>query len=261
MKKILSLAVLTVMCFAAERASATDVLLHLSTSDPTQTSGTWTVTATLSDNQSLGIASFSIDVIGSSGVTAQKASGTSSDIPPTLLVPNPPYSINRTGGTLNAPNVTGITGAQDIRSAVYYVDPSFIRFGDGLLADAVSPVYHSTITHRGPLTLATGRWTASGTGGTIQAIVSPGSGINLFPLNFAVDDGTGGPPPAGSVQNVPFASNVVASRRLAGPARKVSKGWQASYARGSTVVYMKRVFSAKRSGTTNLRNVASFTAT
>src|SRR5262249_56512465 len=68
-----------------------------------------------------------------------------------------------------------------------------------------------TLMHGGTLTLAGGRWTASGTGGTIQASVKQASSLQLFPLNFAVDDGFFGPPPAGTVQITDSALNVFAS--------------------------------------------------
>jgi hypothetical protein len=118
----------------------------------------------------------------------------------------------RITGTLSAPNLNGISASQDTVAAAGSSDPSILRFGDGLSADATSPVY-GTVAHGGPLTLATGRWTATGTGGIIQAVLSPGATFNLFPLNYAVDDGTGqfNPPPAGTVQNTFAAANVLAS--------------------------------------------------
>ena len=173
-----------------------------------QSSGTWTVTADLSDNQTLGIALFSIDVLGTSGagVTIQKAN----PIFQTLAVPNPPYSLFRNTGTINTPNLTGITSGQDWIDAANNFDPTVLRFGDGLLADAISPIY-GTIMHGGTLALARGRWTASGAGGTIQATITPSASLQLFPLNFAVDDGEFGPPPVGTVQTPTAALHVFAS--------------------------------------------------
>ena len=196
----------------ASAARATSVQLNLVTSDPTRTSGTWTVTATLSDNQTLGIVAFSIDVIGSSidpsGVTVRQAATPSQ----TLIVSNPPYSIFRSNGLLSPPSLTQINASQPAIEAAEAHDPSLLRFGDGLLTNATSTVY-GTVPAGGPLALASGQWTTAGTGGTIQAVLTPGAYFNLFPLNYAVDDGTGqfNPPPAGTVQNAPFASAVFAS--------------------------------------------------
>jgi hypothetical protein len=196
---------------------ATSVQLNLTTSDPFQVSGTWTVTATLSDNQTLGIAAFLLDVDGTpggvfSGVTVQKASGSNSNTPPTLIASNPPYSLFRSNGTLSSPNLTGIGVLQDTITAANNDDPSILRFGDGLTSSAASTVY-GAIPPGGALTLATGRWTANGFGGSITAVVTPGGLFNLFPLNYAVDDGTGqfNPPPAGTVLSTVAASAVFSS--------------------------------------------------
>ena len=203
-------ATIAVVCLATDRAWASNVQLNLTTSDPTQTSGTWAVTATLSDNQSLGLVGFEIDVLGSPGVTILRAANALQ----TLQVSNPPYSLFRAIGTLSAPDLTQIYASQDTITAASSINPSILRFGDGLPVDAVSSVY-GTIAHGGPLTLAMGRWTASGTGGTIRAIETPEPNpvFSLLPLNFAVDDGTGqlNPPPAGTVQHTIFPSNVFAS--------------------------------------------------
>src|SRR5262249_43535906 len=48
---------------------ATNVQLNLTTSNPQATSGTWTLTANLTDNQALGLASFSFDLDGSTNAT------------------------------------------------------------------------------------------------------------------------------------------------------------------------------------------------
>jgi hypothetical protein len=198
-----------------EIVSATSVQLHLTTSNPLASTGTWTVTAGLSDIQSLGIASFSIDVQGSSGPTDSVQAIRATTASQTLQVSNPPYSIFRSTGTIAFPDLTGINASQDTITAANTNDPTILRFGDGLLTDAVSPVY-GTIAHGGTLTLATGRWFALPTAtapGHIQAVLTPGTFFNLFPLNYAVDDGTGqsNPPPAGAVQNVVAAASVVSS--------------------------------------------------
>src|SRR5262245_24231585 len=157
-----------VICLAAEHVRASNVQLSLTTSDPTQSSGTWTVTATLSDNQSLGIESFEINVLGSAnginGVTVLPASNFLN----TLQVSNPPYSTARSNGTPRAPNLMEIYASQDIITAAGNRDPSGLRFGDGLVRSATSSVY-GTILPGGPLVLASGRWVANGTGGTMRA--------------------------------------------------------------------------------------------
>jgi hypothetical protein len=86
------------------QAVATNVQLSLITSDPTLASGTWTVSATLSDNQSLGIASFAFDVMATGGNVALKNSTVSA----TNQAPNPPYSLFRTTGTLSSPNLINV---------------------------------------------------------------------------------------------------------------------------------------------------------
>jgi len=209
---------LAVLTCASTTARATNVQLHLVTSDPLAVSGTWTVTADLSDNQSLGIASFSIDVQGSSGPTDSVQVIRAATASQTLQVSNPPYSIFRSTGTIAFPDLTGINASQDTINAANTNDPTILRFGDGLLADAQSSVY-GTVAHGGTLTLATGRWTSIGTGGTIQAVLTPGTFFNLFPLNYAADDGTGqsNPPPPGSMQGTPPASMVLASNIVVVP--------------------------------------------
>src|SRR5215831_14612262 len=112
MKRVTFLLVVAAICFGAREAWATNVQLYLTTSDPNQLSGTWTVTAELSDSQSLGIAAFSIDVHGIpdgpiGGITVLKAATVSQ----TLQVSNPPYTLFRSTGTLSAPNLTGIGAA------------------------------------------------------------------------------------------------------------------------------------------------------
>src|SRR5262245_57530865 len=210
MKGISILLAVAFICPTAERILASDVQLHLITSDPTQSSGTWTVTADLTDNQSLGIASFSIDVLGSSapggsGVTVLPAAIASQ----TLQVSNPPYSLFRANGTVAAPNLVRINASQDTISAAESHDPSLLRFGDGLPTDAMSSLY-GTVIHGGSIELATGRWTASGTGGSMRVSLTPGAFFNLFPLNYGVDDGTGQfhSPPGSAVQSTIAASAV-----------------------------------------------------
>jgi len=190
---------------------ATNVQLSLTSSNTNATAGTWQLSATLSDNQTLGIAAFSADVDGVAGtgtITVLRAAVAAN----TLAVTNPPYALFRSTGTLSAPNLTGIGASQDTITAANNFDPSGLRFGDGLTSATTSPTY-GPIAPGGTLLLAQGRWSAPAAGGqgTIQAFLTAGASFNLFPLNYAVDDGTGlgNPPPPGTAQNT-FAAGAVA---------------------------------------------------
>src|SRR5262249_11329265 len=193
----------------------TNVQLTLITSNPFEATGTWRVTATLSDNQTLGIAAFSIDVTGSSDADGSVTILNAATVSQTLQASNPPYSQFRSTGTLSGTDLLGVSAAQPLADAQINNDPSILRFGDGLVTAANSSVY-GQIVPNGPLTLATGRWIGTGVGGFMQARLTPGSGFNLFPLNYAVDDGNYvfNPPPPGTVQDAPFAANVFASTRI-----------------------------------------------
>jgi hypothetical protein len=188
-------------------ASATNVQLSLTTSDPTLASGTWTVKAALSDLQSLGLASFAFDVDAAGGGAAQKAASAAA----TNQSSNPPYALFRTTGTATAPNLLNIAASQDTVSAFTNNDPSVLRFGDGNVGNATSSVY-GQITGSGLITLGMGRWTAA-TPGTLQATVTTGGFFNLFPINYAVDDGTGNnnPPPNGTTGSTAAAAAVLPS--------------------------------------------------
>ena len=191
---------------------ATNVQLTLTSSTTLATTGTWQLTATLSDNQTLGIAAFQADVNGANGAVVTRAATASA----TLAVTNPPYSLFRSTGTLSSPNLTGIGASQDTITAFNTNDPSVLRFGDGLTSAITSPVY-GPISPGGPLLIAQGRWSVpAGSGGVIQAFLSAGASFNLFPMNYAVDDGTGtgSPPPAGTVQNTFAAGSVSPSLAL-----------------------------------------------
>jgi hypothetical protein len=108
---------------------------------------------------------------------------------------------------LAAPNLTGIGASQDTISAGNNNDPSIVTLGLGVVGTATGQ-FSGPVTGAGVITLATGRWSTTGTGGTLQAILTPSTTFNLFPLNYAVDDGSGGPPPAGSAQNTMAAVSV-----------------------------------------------------
>ena len=93
----LAVSLILLAATASTRALATVVDLHLSVTPSTSTTGTWTVTADLGANSSgdLGLASFSLDIDGTSttqGISIQKAAIVSQ----TNQTPNPPYSVLRT---------------------------------------------------------------------------------------------------------------------------------------------------------------------
>ena len=213
--KAQTLGAMAIIFATATIAYATNVQLTLTSSDPADTTGTWQVTATLSDNQTLGIAAFSIDVVGvpdSSGTIAIQQAATVSQ---TLQVSNPPYSQSLSTGTVSGSSLLGIAASQDLVTAANNYDPEILRFGDGLASPATSPVY-DVVPPGGPLVLARGRWVTRGYGGSLYAQVTPASGFSLFPLNYAVDDGSGNliPPPPGTVQNAISAGVVSSSAKI-----------------------------------------------
>jgi hypothetical protein len=200
-------AITLTLAASSSAARATNVQLTLTVTNPVLTAGTWTVTATLSDNQTLGIASFSIDVIGvpdpggTGTVTIQQAA----DPAQTLKVSNPPYSVFRSNGVLQPPSLKQINASQDTVTAAESHNSSNLRFGDGLLTPATSPAF-GLIPAGGPLVLATGQWSVTGGGGAIHAELTPAAYFTLFPLNYAPDDG-------GAVNTV-FATTVLNSQAI-----------------------------------------------
>jgi hypothetical protein len=191
-------------------SQATTVVLHLtgSTNVPGDPSaGTWVVTATLSDTNSLGLASFDLDVKGGPGITIMRAAVATA----TNGSPNPPFSQFRTNGTPTAPDLNDIRASQDTITAASNFDPSILHFGYGLPSTATSQTYGSIAPTT--ITLASGRWTNSGAGGTITAQLTSGAFFNLFPLNYAVDDGIGNfnPPPAGTTTSTMAATAVLSA--------------------------------------------------
>lgn len=214
--KTTTLAVFLLLLAAATntRVLAAIVDLHLSVTPSTSTTGTWTVTADLGANSSgdLGLASFGLDVNGSSttqGISIQKAAIVFQTNP----THNPPYSLFRTTGTIAGPNLTQIFASQDTVSAANNIDSSGLEFGDGLLAPVTSSIY-GLIPARGPITIAAGRYTINGAGffdpqSLIVPQVSPGTFFNLFPSNYAVDDGNGDMPPAGTVLFTQATTSVI----------------------------------------------------
>ena len=208
------LAGIAFLALGAASSWATNVTLTLTTSDKLQTTGTWTVTAQLADTSALGLAAFSIDMTATpdagAGNTATILRAATASA--TLAVPNPPYALFRSTGVLAAPNLTGIGGSQDTITAAQTNDPTVVRLGDGLVGTATGQ-FAGPVTGNGVITLATGRWTTTGMGGTIQVVLTPATTFNLFPLNYAVDDGAGGPPPAGAAQNTMPAGTVLATNQ------------------------------------------------
>ena len=162
----------------------------------TRSPGTWTAYAQLNDLNNLGIASFSIDILATGGITLAKAATTSQ----TNQGPNPPFSLFRTTGTLTSGNgnsLTSITGSQDNIGAASNNDDSGLVYGYGEFGVA-NGTFVGQVTGKGLLPLATGRWTNSGSGGTIFASVTPGSFFGLFPNNWDANDS---PSPAGSAKH------------------------------------------------------------
>jgi hypothetical protein len=74
------------LVLGAAVSQATNVQLYLNVN---QAAGTWTVSAQTTDAQSLGIADFSLDVVGGGGITIQKAATASQ----TNQAPNPPFTV------------------------------------------------------------------------------------------------------------------------------------------------------------------------
>jgi hypothetical protein len=185
---------------SASVANATNVNLGLTIN---QAAGTWAVTASTADASSLGLASFALDVVGNGGITIQKAASAST----TVAAPNPPFALFRNTGTVNGSTLGGIGASQDTVSALNNNDPTVLKFGLGNTTDVTSSTY-GVAAAGGALTIAQGRFT--GTTGSITAQLTPGSFFNLFPMNYAVDDGTGNanPPPAGTSASTVAATIV-----------------------------------------------------
>jgi len=192
-----------VLLLGSAVANATNVDLGLIVN---QAAGTWQVTAKTSDLQSLGLASFNLDVVGNDGVTIQK----SATVAQTNQAPSPPFGSLRTTGTVNGSALGGIAASQDTVGAFQNNDPSVLGFGFGNVGTNTSATYGS-ITGKGIFTIAQGRFTLGGSLGpapSITAQVVNGSFFNLFPMNYAVDDGANNPPLAGTTAST-FAAAVV----------------------------------------------------
>ena len=141
-------------------AYATSVTLSLTTTDPTQPSGTFAVFETTSDAQNLGIASSSVDITTTGGLTLAKAATAAQ----TNQLPNPPFSLFRTTGTLStgsANSLTSITGSQDNIGAASNNDDSGLVYGEGV-SGTINGTFVGQVTGKGLLEVASGRWTNSG---------------------------------------------------------------------------------------------------
>ena len=185
----------TLVVYSASISNASIVNLGI-TIDPTPK--TWIVTASISDNQSLGLTAFSIDVSGS-GLTILKA------LPASQSNQSPAvFSQLRSSGTISGPNLVGIQAAQNTPAAADSNDDSALGYGYGLISSATG-AFVGSVNARGTVILAGGRY--SGVSGTIQAIVSPGAFFSLFPLNYDVMVGA----PAGSTASPVFATSVTSA--------------------------------------------------
>ena len=191
MSRTTSIVVAALALLSVTAAHATNVALSLTTSDPSLASGTWAVFAQTSDLANLGIASYSIDVVATVGVSLAKTATVSQ----TNQGPNPPFSLFRTTGTLTSGNgnsLTSITGAQDNISAASNNDDSGLVYGYGEIGP-VNGQFVGAVSGKGLFEIATGQWTST-SGGNIVARVTPGAFIGLFPQNWDANDV---PSPAG----------------------------------------------------------------
>ena len=165
MRRILTAAIIggLLSLFAGTNvAHATTAALSITT-----VGNVWTVSVLLGSNSdSKGLSGYDIDVSGTGGVAVQKftppANGTG-----TTFASNPPYSVSRAGGTISGATIGDISAFQDSPTAAANADDSTLRYGD---AFAAFPIAHGFFT---------------GTGGTIEALAHA---INVFPLNFDVND-------------------------------------------------------------------------
>ncbi len=120
----------------------------------------WTVTTTVSDLQSLGIVSFSIDVDGMAGVVnnaiALKADVASQTLQSALL----PHPLFRTPGTVTSPTLTAIGASQDTVSLVIIkIYPSNLRLE--MATPGLGNATYGDIAGNRPCS-GSGRWTTAG---------------------------------------------------------------------------------------------------
>ena len=172
---------------------ATNVNLALTVD---QAAKTWTVKATLSDAQSLGLGSFSVDVQGTGGISILRAT-------PAAQTNKSPTEFNslRSGGIVSGTNVTGIAGGQDAIGAVNNQDDSVLKYGYALPTNATGQ-FVGPVTGLGEITLASGPYT--GTGGAITVVPTPATFFTMFPTTW---DANATPP--GSSQSQIAATTVV----------------------------------------------------
>src|SRR5262245_16671723 len=189
------------------RSWASDIYLDLFVDTA---SHTWTVTATSSDNLNLGIAAFSIDLVGSGGISILPMPLASQ----TLCVGAQPFSLFRCAGIINGTSLTNIHASQDVIGAAMAGSDSLLEFGGGLTGTAAG-TFIGEVASRGALTLATGRYIDSGSGGTIMASLTPGAFINLLPLNY---DASASADAKGAMHAAPTAAHVRASVAMLGSA-------------------------------------------
>jgi hypothetical protein len=200
-------ALLTSFAFAVlgvVTCQASNINLSVTTTDPTQPTGTITVFGQSSDTSNLGVANFSLDITSTGGLTLAKMATPAQ----TNAAANPPFLLFRTTGTLTtgtANSLTGIAAAQDSVGAVNGNDDSGLGYGYGIVGNAQG-TFVGPVTGKGLIALAMARWTnTTGAGGVITAKVTPGSFFTYFPTNWDANDTT---PPVGSAQGVVAAPTV-----------------------------------------------------
>jgi hypothetical protein len=193
-------AVLVALSAVAAQASNIQLTINFVPGSPA-TAGTWTATASSVDAQNLGLASYSLDIIGTDGISIQKMA-TASQTNPT---PNTIYTLFRTTGTASGQSLINLGASQDTIGAASNNDDSGLRFGDTLLTQA-NGTFKGPIPPGGALLIAQGRYTNAGQGGNITAQLSAGTFFNLMPTNYDVNDTV---PPAGSSQGTQAAQQVL----------------------------------------------------
>jgi len=181
------LAGVAVIAMAAVSQAAT-IQLGLTVPNPSATSGTWTLTATVLGGDSIGLASFSSMVTATNG-TGSVAVPTSA-LATTLRQTNPDQSGGptssdnfpnigfidfRSGGTTTGTGRTGIAAGQHTVDTPDNLSDALLLFNMGVGS---------------PVTLATGTWTATGGGGVITAALNTGNLFNVFPTGFHAGNAT-----------------------------------------------------------------------
>jgi len=197
-------AVLGILGLMTTGAQAAIVTLTVNFTPAANTAtGTWRVFAQASTNDNAGIADFSIDVLGTAGITIATSTQNSPRITFNGDGDFAGFSQFRANGT---PPGTGMGAAQDVLG---FADPGQIVQGVGqqaFLADFASNGGASA-NIAFPIQLASGVYNNNGAGGLINAIVHPGGFIDVL-------NGTGkgtwvGPANVSAAQVVPGTVAIV----------------------------------------------------